>query len=75
MYVIDEAMIGCKNLNKDYFENVNIIRIYNNCDVGIEKSTPRIAIRHNKACQMIIYSNFERQIYQSHLHTNDGSFC
>ena len=31
----------------------NIIRIYHECEVGIEKSIRRIAVWHHMACQLI----------------------
>ena len=44
------------------------IRIFHECEGGIEKSMPRITVRHHKAC------NREGLIFLSHLHMNNGFF-
>ena len=48
----------------------NIIRIYQECEGGIEKSVPRITIWHHEACQAFTNGETEGQIFLSHSHTN-----
>ena len=50
------------------------IRILHKCEVGIEKSVPRITDWHHEACRVMTNGDRERQIFLSHPHTNNGFF-
>ena len=43
--------------------SVDIIGIYHKCESRIEKSVPRIAAWHHKACQVMTNSDWEGQIF------------
>ena len=51
-----------------------IIRIYHECEGGIEKSIPRITVWHHEACRVMTNGDHERQIFLSHPHMNNGFF-
>ena len=40
----------------------------------IEKSAPRITLRHHKACQMMTNGDPEERIFLTYPHTNNGFF-
>ena len=44
------------------------------CESGIEKSIPRITVRHHEACKVMSNGDRERQIVLYHPHTNDRFF-
>ena len=48
-----------------------IIRIYHECDGGIEKPVPRITVWNHKACQEMTKGKVEGRIFLSHPHTQD----
>ena len=48
------------------------IRIYHECEGRIEKSVPRIAVWHHKACPVMTNGDPEGQIFLSYPHTNNG---
>ena len=50
------------------------IRIYHECEGRIEKSVPRIAVWHHKACRVMTNSDPEGWIFLSYPHTNNGLF-
>ena len=50
------------------------IRIYHECECRIEKSVPRIAVWHHKACRVMTNGDPEGQILLSYPHTNNGFF-
>ena len=52
----------------------NIIRIYNECDVGIEQFVLRITEWHHEACRVMTNGDREGRIFLSHPHTNNGLF-
>ena len=54
--------------------NQGIIRIYNECEGGIEKSVPSITDWHHEACTVMTNGDCDRQIFLSHPHMNNGSF-
>ena len=51
-----------------------IIRIYRECEGGIEKSVSRITDWHHKACGAMANGNREGRIFLSHAHTNNELF-
>ena len=51
-----------------------IIRVYYEWEGRIEKSVPRIAIWHHKACQVMTNDDREGHIFLSYPHTNNGFF-
>ena len=52
--------------------SVNNTRIYHECEVGIEKSFPRIANWHHEACQVMTNGDREGRIFLSNPHTNSA---
>ena len=50
------------------------IRIYHECEGGIEKSVPRITDWHHEACRVMTNGDGEERIFLSHPHTNNGLF-
>ena len=48
----------------------NNIRIYHDCEGGIEKSFPRITDWHHEACRVKTVGGREGRIFLSHPHTN-----
>ena len=48
------------------------LRIYHECEGRIEKSVPRIAVLHHKACRVMTNGDPEGQIFLSYPHTNNG---
>ena len=50
------------------------IRIYHECESGIEKFVPRNTVWHHEACRVMTNGIPEGQIFLSHPHTNDGFF-
>ena len=50
------------------------IRIYHECEGGIEKSIPRVAFWHHEACRVMTNGDPEGRIFLSHPHTNNGFF-
>ena len=48
------------------------IRIYHECEGGIEKSVPRITDSHHEACQVMPNGGPKGRIFLSHPHTNNG---
>ena len=57
-----------------YLSQVKIIRIYLECEYGIEKSVPRINDWHHKACRVMTIDDHEGQIFLSYSQTNYGLF-
>ena len=51
-----------------------ITRIYHECEGRIEKSVPRIAVWHHKACRMISNGDPEGWIFLSYPHVKNGFF-
>ena len=51
-----------------------IIRIYHECEDGIEKSVPRFTVWHHLACRVMTNSDRDGQIFLSYPHTNNGFF-
>ena len=49
----------------DRLTEVNIIRIYHECEDRIEKSVSRITIWHNEACRVMTKGDPEGQIFLS----------
>ena len=56
--------------------NVNCvtIRIYHECEGGIEKFFPMVTVWHHQACLVMTNGDPEWRIFLSNPHTNDGSF-
>ena len=54
--------------------NVDIIRIYHECEGRIEKSVPRLANWHHEACRVMTNDDPEGTIFLSYPHTNNGFF-
>ena len=52
----------------------NDIRIYHECEGGIEKSVLRITVWHHEACQVMTNSDPEGRISISYPRTNNGFF-
>ena len=50
------------------------IRIYHECEDGIEKSILRITIWHQKAWRAMTNADHEGQIFLTHPHTNNEHF-
>ena len=50
------------------------IRIYDECEVGIEKSVPRIIDWQHEACRVMTNGDPEGRIVLSHPHTNNVFF-
>ena len=50
------------------------IRIYHECEGGIEKSVPRITDWHHEACRVMTIGDHEGWIFLSHPHMNNGLF-
>ena len=50
------------------------IRIYHECEGGIEKSVPRITDWHHEACRVMTIDDHKGWIFLSHPHTNNGFF-
>ena len=50
------------------------IRIYHECESGIEKPVPRITVWHHKACLKMSTGDREGRIFQSHPNTYNGFF-
>ena len=50
------------------------IRIHHECEGRIEKSVPRIAFWHHKACQVMTNGDTEGRIFLSYPYTNNGFF-
>ena len=50
------------------------IRIYHECEGGIEKSVLRITYWHPEACRVMANGDCEGWIFLSHSHTNNGLF-
>ena len=50
------------------------IRIYHECEGGIEKSVPRITVWHHEASRVMTNGVPEGRIVLSYPHTNDGVF-
>ena len=50
------------------------IRIYQECEGGIEKSIQRITFRHHEACRVMTNRDLEGQIFRYHPHMNNGLF-
>ena len=48
------------------------IRIYHECEGGIEKSVPRITVWHYEACRVLTNGDREGRIFLSYPHTNNG---
>ena len=55
-------------------EKMQNIRIYHECEGRIEKSVPRIAVWHHKACRVMTSGDPEGQSFLSYPHTNNGFF-
>ena len=50
------------------------IKIYHECESGIEKSVPRITAWHYEACPVMTTGDREGRIFLSHPHTYNGLF-
>ena len=50
------------------------VRIYHECEGGIEKSVPRITDWHHEASQAMTIHDFEGWVFLSHPHTNNRFF-
>ena len=50
------------------------IRIYHECEGGIEKSVPNITVWHHEACRVMTNGDPAGQIFLSYPHTNNGFF-
>ena len=57
-----------------HVHTIKIIRMYYECEGGIEKSVLRIAVWRYKTCQVMTNGNRESQIFLSHPHINNGLF-
>ena len=55
-------LLKVNNKNKEFFA---YIRIYHECESGLEKSVPRIAIWHHQACQVMTTGDTEGRIFLS----------
>ena len=51
-----------------------IIRIYHECEGGIEKSVPRITVWHHEACQVMTNGDIEGRIFLFYPKINKGLF-
>ena len=49
--------------------SMGIIRIYHECEDGIEKSVPRITDWHHESCRVMTIGDHEGQIFLSYPHT------
>ena len=57
----------------DCIHKGGIIRIYQECDGGIERSMPRITVWHHEACQVVIIGYPSgRFFFLSYPHTNNA---
>ena len=54
--------------------SLKTIRIYYECEGGIERYVPRITIWHHKACPVMTNGDPEGRIFLSYPHTNNGFF-
>ena len=54
--------------------NVNIIRLYYECEGRIGKSVPVIAVLHHEACPVMINGDPEARVFLYYPHTNNGFF-
>ena len=50
------------------------IRIYHECKGRIEKSVPRITVRHHEACRVMTKADPEGQIFLSYPYMDRGFF-
>ena len=57
-----------------YYYFFNQIRIYHECESGIEKCVSRITDSHLKACRVMSNGDNEGRILLSHPQTNSGLF-
>ena len=57
-----------------WFTSYNIIKIYHECEGGIEKSVAGITVCHYKACEKMTNGDRQGHIFLSHLHTNNIFF-
>ena len=55
-------------------KTVQTLRIYHECEGRIEKSVPRIAVLHHKACRVMTNGDLEGQIFLLYPHKNNGIF-
>ena len=60
-----------KGFQKLFYDN---IRIYHECEGGIEKIVPRVTDWHQVACRVMTNIDLEGRIFLSHPHTNNGFF-
>ena len=56
----------------NHYTTAGIIRIYHECDNGIECSVPMITIRQHEAYQVMTKGDSEGGVILSHPHTHDG---
>ena len=64
-----------KPLQKGHFYNLSkIVGNNHECEGGIEKSVPRIAVWHHEACRVMTKGDPEGRICLSYPHTNNGFF-
>ena len=49
-------------------DDLKIIRIYNKCEGGIDKSVLRITVWHHKACRLMTKGDLEGQIFMIQQH-------
>ena len=64
----------CAGLFEHSLVPYEIIRIYHECEDGIEKSVPRITDWYDEACHLMTTGDREGPIFLSHPHKNNGFF-
>ena len=57
-----------------YHSSVDNIRIYQECEVRIEKAVLKTTVWHHEACRVITNGDHEGRIFLSFPHTNNGFF-
>ena len=75
VYICTEKSIRVQTstqLEKDY--PYSTIRIYYECEGGIENSFPKITDWHHEACEVMTIGYREGRLFQAHPHTNYGFF-
>ena len=60
--------------NDPYASWLSNIRIYHECEGGIEKSVPRVAVWHHEACRVMANGDPEGLIFLFYPYTNNGFF-
>ena len=70
-------MINAINIatTDNYLQEVfKTIRIYHECEGGIEKPVPRITVWHHEDCVVMTNGDLEGRIFLPFPHTNNGFF-